>query len=98
MMDQDDLVCVYDSTWDTESDGDDPGENQTRRSSQDKTKSWTSGLVRCIFFSCVTNYSNVGVNTANEYAKTDVSIRPLLAHVSLLANVSNCSTNGSLTT
>nr|XP_046199261.1 opioid growth factor receptor-like isoform X1 [Oncorhynchus gorbuscha] len=44
MMDQDDLVCVYDSTWDTESDGDDPGENQTRRSSQDKTKSWTSGL------------------------------------------------------
>nr|XP_029519829.1 opioid growth factor receptor-like isoform X1 [Oncorhynchus nerka] len=44
MMEQDDLVCVYDSTWDTESDGDDPGENQTRRSSQDKTKSWTSGL------------------------------------------------------
>ncbi|XP_041702597.1 opioid growth factor receptor [Coregonus clupeaformis] len=45
MMEQDDLVCVYDSTWDTESDGDDSGENQTRRSSQDKTKSyWTSGL------------------------------------------------------
>uniref|UniRef100_A0A674AT76 Opioid growth factor receptor n=1 Tax=Salmo trutta TaxID=8032 RepID=A0A674AT76_SALTR len=44
MMEQDDLLCVYDSTWDTESDGDDPGENQTRRSSQDKTKSWTSGL------------------------------------------------------
>ncbi|XP_021471270.1 opioid growth factor receptor isoform X1 [Oncorhynchus mykiss] len=44
MMEPDDLVCVYDSTWDTESDGDDPGENQTRRSSQDKTKSWTSGL------------------------------------------------------
>ncbi|XP_071020868.1 opioid growth factor receptor-like isoform X1 [Oncorhynchus clarkii lewisi] len=43
-MEPDDLVCVYDSTWDTESDGDDPGENQTRRSSQDKTKSWTSGL------------------------------------------------------
>ncbi|KAK2851642.1 hypothetical protein Q5P01_007918 [Channa striata] len=40
---EDDCVCDYDSTWDTESDGDDPaGENQTRRSSQDKNKSgWT---------------------------------------------------------
>ncbi|KAF7664389.1 hypothetical protein LDENG_00178430 [Lucifuga dentata] len=40
---EDDCVCEYDSTWDTESDGDDPaGENQTRRSSQDKNKSsWT---------------------------------------------------------
>ncbi|KAG9332564.1 hypothetical protein JZ751_014662 [Albula glossodonta] len=38
---EDDLVCEYDSTWDTESDGDDLGENVTRRSSQDKTqKSW----------------------------------------------------------
>ncbi|XP_061114049.1 opioid growth factor receptor isoform X1 [Conger conger] len=38
---EDDLVCEYDSTWDTESDGDDLGENITRRSSQDKTqKSW----------------------------------------------------------
>ncbi|XP_064154591.1 opioid growth factor receptor [Anguilla rostrata] len=38
---EDDLVCEYDSTWDTESDGDDLGENTTRRSSQDKTqKSW----------------------------------------------------------
>lgn len=36
-------MCEYDSTWDTESDGDDPaGESQTRRSSQDKNKSsWT---------------------------------------------------------
>ncbi|KAG7472390.1 hypothetical protein MATL_G00108330 [Megalops atlanticus] len=38
---EDDLVCEYDSTWDTESDGDDLGENITRRSCQDKTqKSW----------------------------------------------------------
>ncbi|XP_013865995.1 opioid growth factor receptor [Austrofundulus limnaeus] len=37
---EDDCVCDYDSTWDTESDGDDPaGESQTRRSSQDKNKS-----------------------------------------------------------
>ncbi|XP_067096007.1 opioid growth factor receptor [Osmerus mordax] len=35
---EDDFVCDYDSTW--ESDGDDPGENQTRRSNQEKTKSW----------------------------------------------------------
>lgn len=35
----DDCVCDYDSTWDTESDGDDPaGESQTRRPSQDKNK------------------------------------------------------------
>ncbi|XP_029912580.1 opioid growth factor receptor [Myripristis murdjan] len=42
-MMEDDCVCEYDSTWDTESDGDDPaGESQTRRSSQDKNKSsWT---------------------------------------------------------
>lgn len=33
-------MCEYDSTWDTESDGDDSaGENQSRRSSQDKNKS-----------------------------------------------------------
>ncbi|XP_040048453.2 uncharacterized protein LOC120828863 [Gasterosteus aculeatus] len=40
---EDDCVCDYDSTWDTESDGDDPaGESQTRRSCQDKNKSgWT---------------------------------------------------------
>ncbi|XP_051281671.1 opioid growth factor receptor [Dicentrarchus labrax] len=40
---EDDCVCEYDSTWDTESDGDDPaGESQTRRSCQDKNKSgWT---------------------------------------------------------
>ncbi|XP_058499855.1 opioid growth factor receptor [Solea solea] len=40
---EDECVCEYDSTWDTESDGDDPaGESQTRRSSQDKNKSgWT---------------------------------------------------------
>ncbi|XP_028265077.1 opioid growth factor receptor [Parambassis ranga] len=40
---EDDCVCEYDSTWDTESDGDDPdGESQSRRSSQDKNKSsWT---------------------------------------------------------
>lgn len=42
-MMEDDCVCEYDSTWDTESDGDDPaGESQTRRSCQDKNKSgWT---------------------------------------------------------
>lgn len=36
-------MCEYDSTWDTESDGDDPaGESQTRRSCPDKNKSaWT---------------------------------------------------------
>ncbi|XP_026189251.1 opioid growth factor receptor isoform X2 [Mastacembelus armatus] len=40
---EDDCVCEYDSTWDTESDGDDPaGECEIRRSSQDKNKSgWT---------------------------------------------------------
>ncbi|XP_076023228.1 opioid growth factor receptor [Genypterus blacodes] len=40
---EDDCVCEYDSTWDTESDGDDPaGESQPRRSCQDKNKSsWT---------------------------------------------------------
>ncbi|XP_038867459.1 opioid growth factor receptor-like protein 1 [Salvelinus namaycush] len=45
-MEDDDLVCEYDSTWDTESDdGDDPGENQMRLSNQDRTKSyWKSGL------------------------------------------------------
>lgn len=33
-------MCEYDSTWDTESDGDDPaGESQSRRSNQDKNKS-----------------------------------------------------------
>ncbi|XP_047425435.1 opioid growth factor receptor [Mugil cephalus] len=37
---EDDCVCDYDSTWDTESDGDEPaGESQPRRSSQDKNKS-----------------------------------------------------------
>ncbi|KAM3871783.1 opioid growth factor receptor [Diretmus argenteus] len=42
-MMEDDCVCEYDSTWDTESDGDDPAaESQPRRSSQDKNKtSWT---------------------------------------------------------
>ncbi|CAJ1084847.1 opioid growth factor receptor [Xyrichtys novacula] len=42
-MMEDDCVCEYDSTWDTESDGDDPaGESQTRRSCQDKNKTpWT---------------------------------------------------------
>ncbi|XP_060913317.1 opioid growth factor receptor-like protein 1 [Labrus mixtus] len=40
---EDDCVCDYDSTWDTESDGDDPaGESQTRRLCPDKNKSaWT---------------------------------------------------------
>ncbi|KAJ8257185.1 hypothetical protein GJAV_G00182840 [Gymnothorax javanicus] len=38
---EDDLVCEYDSTWDTESDGDDLGDNIPRRASQDRTqKSW----------------------------------------------------------
>ncbi|CAN9515371.1 unnamed protein product [Ophioblennius macclurei] len=37
---EDECFCDYDSTWDTESDGDDPaGESQTRRCSQDKNKS-----------------------------------------------------------
>ncbi|KAM4738285.1 opioid growth factor receptor [Anableps anableps] len=37
---EDDYMCEYDSTWDTESDGDDPaGESQSRRSNQDKNKS-----------------------------------------------------------
>ncbi|KAM9785981.1 opioid growth factor receptor [Neosynchiropus ocellatus] len=40
---EDDWTCEYDSTWDTESDGEDPaGDSQTHRSSQDKNKSsWT---------------------------------------------------------
>ncbi|KAK7877920.1 hypothetical protein WMY93_031449 [Mugilogobius chulae] len=40
---EDDCVCEYDSTWDTESDGEEPaaGESLPRRSSQDKNKSWT---------------------------------------------------------
>ena len=42
---EDDLVCDYDSTWDTESDGDDFGEYTTRRSSQDKTKKTKTGFV-----------------------------------------------------
>lgn len=48
---EDDCVCEYDSTWDTESDGDDPaGESQTRRSCQDKNKSgWTLVTVRAFF-------------------------------------------------
>lgn len=37
---EDDCVCDYDSTWDTESDGDDPaGDNQNRRPNPDKNKS-----------------------------------------------------------
>ncbi|XP_029973764.1 opioid growth factor receptor [Salarias fasciatus] len=39
-MMEDECVCDYDSTWDTESDGDDPaGESHNRRCSQDKNKS-----------------------------------------------------------
>lgn len=36
-------MCEYDSTWDTESDGDEPvGESRSRRSCQDKNKpAWT---------------------------------------------------------
>lgn len=37
-------MCEYDSTWDTESDGDDIGENTMRRSSQDKTKKAKTGF------------------------------------------------------
>lgn len=53
-MMEDDLVCEYDSTWDTESDGDDLGENTARRSSQDKTKKPKTGFVRlcCIHIGC----------------------------------------------
>lgn len=49
---EDDCVCEYDSTWDTESDGDDPaGESQTRRSSQDKNKSsWTLVTVHTLHY------------------------------------------------
>ncbi|XP_030590580.1 opioid growth factor receptor isoform X1 [Archocentrus centrarchus] len=37
---EDDCVCDYDSTWDTESDGEDPaGESLIRRSNSDKNKS-----------------------------------------------------------
>ncbi|XP_061908305.1 opioid growth factor receptor-like, partial [Entelurus aequoreus] len=41
---EDDCVCAYDSTWDTESDGEDQAaDGQHRRSSRDKNKSgWTS--------------------------------------------------------
>ncbi|XP_053704258.1 opioid growth factor receptor [Synchiropus splendidus] len=40
---EDDCACEYDSTWDTESDGEEPaGDGQSHRSSQDKNKSsWT---------------------------------------------------------
>ncbi|XP_054641177.1 opioid growth factor receptor [Dunckerocampus dactyliophorus] len=40
---EDDCVCDYDSTWDTESDGEDPaGDGQPRRPSQDRNKcGWT---------------------------------------------------------
>ncbi|XP_068189581.1 opioid growth factor receptor [Antennarius striatus] len=40
---EDDCACEYDSTWDTESDGDEPaGESHSRRSCSDKNKSgWT---------------------------------------------------------
>ncbi|KAL1021461.1 hypothetical protein UPYG_G00013560 [Umbra pygmaea] len=38
-MMEDDLVCDYDSTWDTESDGDDPGGESQTRCNQDKNKS-----------------------------------------------------------
>ncbi|KAL4655289.1 opioid growth factor receptor-like [Arapaima gigas] len=38
---EDDLVCEYDSTWDTESDGDELAESTPRRSGHDKSqKSW----------------------------------------------------------
>lgn len=48
---EDDCVCEYDSTWDTESDGDDPaGESQTRRSSQEKPKcGWNIAPVSALF-------------------------------------------------
>ncbi|KAB5546033.1 hypothetical protein PHYPO_G00067420 [Pangasianodon hypophthalmus] len=42
---EDDLVCEYDSTWDTESDGDDLGtENATRRACPDKNKKAKAGF------------------------------------------------------
>ncbi len=55
---EDDCVCEYDSTWDTESDGDDPaGESQTRRSCQDKNKSgWTLVTVRA-FITALPNHN-----------------------------------------
>ncbi|CAG04074.1 unnamed protein product [Tetraodon nigroviridis] len=44
---EDDDVCEYDSTWDTESDGDDPTEgSQSRRSCQDKNRSgWSLNVI-----------------------------------------------------
>ncbi|XP_028849630.1 opioid growth factor receptor [Denticeps clupeoides] len=41
---EDDLVCEYDSTWDTESDGEEPGDNAGRRCGQDKTKKARQGF------------------------------------------------------
>ncbi|XP_047663020.1 opioid growth factor receptor isoform X1 [Tachysurus fulvidraco] len=42
---EDDLVCEYDSTWDTESDGDDLGtENPIRRTCPDKNKKAKAGF------------------------------------------------------
>ncbi|XP_034028700.1 opioid growth factor receptor [Thalassophryne amazonica] len=42
---EDDCACDYDSTWDTESDGEDPaGESRTYRTSQDKNKSWSCNI------------------------------------------------------
>lgn len=39
-------MCEYDSTWDTESDGDDFGtENTTRRACPDKNKKAKAGFV-----------------------------------------------------
>lgn len=56
---EDDDVCEYDSTWDTESDGDDPaGESQSRRSCQDKNRSGWSlnvtafALTRAALINC----------------------------------------------
>ncbi|XP_030623256.1 opioid growth factor receptor [Chanos chanos] len=41
---EDDLVCEYDSTWDTESDGDDLGDSAGRRPIQDKNKKTRPGF------------------------------------------------------
>ncbi|XP_026881083.2 opioid growth factor receptor [Electrophorus electricus] len=41
---EDELVCEYDSTWDTESEGDDAADNGARRSSHDRTRRARAGF------------------------------------------------------
>lgn len=54
---EDDDVCEYDSTWDTESDGDDPaGESQTRRSCPEKNRSgWSLNVPAFVVYDQLEN-------------------------------------------